>query len=416
MKKQQDLPMNLREAFSATPDMCKKAVLHAVGTYREGRRMKKTYVTIWAAVFILILACGTALALVRHYSVKDSVAGGQSSQAFDGHIVNLEQTKEIGGLIFSLSDAVFDGQRFAAAMNISAAEGAKPMFIEYTLEGWSGGEKLGVDATFNRNSEGFLFPAADSTDERTMDVAVNADVYGTAGNDIRWKLRVNVYEINWPMENIPPDANGVLKFPREDALREAFLNERIVASGHSLTHYLTAVRLQDETWLSRVPVCGKGDSFGEMMVAAGGFTKNQQEFDFSTTLSEPVWLARGEIYRFDEFDVAVKAITQTFMQVNYELEIRYHEHPGAVESVNRYENELAFSYSLFDQDGNRLKDQGGIFEIDEDLATAHVHGSCERISDEPLTAIAFRLDETYSDSEYYTRNVDRLAFTVAVKP
>ncbi len=419
MKKREDMPLNIRDAFPSTPDMCRSAVLHAVSTYREEeRRMKKTYVAILAAVLILVLLCGTALALVSYYSVKDSVAGGQSSQAFDENITTLEQTKESQGLTFSLGDAVFDGQHFAAAMNVAAAEGTKPLYIYPTLEGWYDGKKLDMDVTtFAGNTDGFLFPGLDEKGALASGLAVNADVYDEIEGDIQWKIRLTIYEVNWPIETIGLDADGVWRSPSEEALREAFLNEKIIASGHWMDLYASALRVADEEWLRQAPVCAEGESFAEMMVAAGAFTKKDDvEFDFTTALPEPELLAAGDVFHLDEYDVEVKSVSQTFMRVDYELEVRYHAHPGEVESVGAYTTDLNLTFALTDQDGNELRWKNGKYELEDDLTTVRVYGSRERISDEPLTALTFRLDERFTDAEYYEENAGEIVFTVEIEP
>ena len=129
MKKQNIPPINLRDAFSPTPDMCRDAVLHAVSAYREERRMKKTYVTILAAALALLLIGGAAFALVNYYSVRDYIAEGTPSQQFEENITAVEQTKSSHVLTFTLGDAVFDGSRLAAAMNFEADDSAKTLFV-----------------------------------------------------------------------------------------------------------------------------------------------------------------------------------------------------------------------------------------------------------------------------------------------
>lgn len=55
-----------------------------------------------AAALIVMLLCGTAFAIVNYYSVRDYVADGQPSAAFERSIVPLEKMDVSGGLSFTL--------------------------------------------------------------------------------------------------------------------------------------------------------------------------------------------------------------------------------------------------------------------------------------------------------------------------
>ncbi len=418
MKKQNDPTLSLRDAFSSTPDMCRDAVLHAVSTYREERRMKKTYVTILAAALVLILICGTAFALVNYYSVRDYIAEGTPSQQFEENITAVEQVKTSHGLTITLGDAVFDGNRLAAAMNFEADDSAKTMFVWPVLEAWQGNQLLDAFATFNGSADGLLFPYLIEGAPRTHELGISAEIYDElASDDVQWKLSVNLYDILWPIEIIEQSADGVWRAPDEEVFREYFLNQKLLSGGQSLTFMQTAIRTRDSKWLERAPVCATGDSFPEMMVNAGAFALTDTiVFDFTTAQPEAVELAKGQVFHFDEYDVEVKSITQTFMQVDYELVLRYHEHPGEIESRSAYEMSLEDTFALFDQNGNQLKWLDSGSDMEDDLVTVHVHGSFLRITDEPLASLTFRLDERFISKEYYESNADRLTFTVEIEP
>ena len=418
MKKQNTPPINLREAFSPTPDMCREAVLHAVSTYKEERRMKKTYVTILAAALALLLVGGAAFALVSYYSVRDYIAEGNPSQQFEENITAVGEVRTSYGLTFTLGDAVFDGSRLAAAMNYEADDSAKTMFVWPVLEAWHDNRLIDSFATFNGDVDGTLFPYLIENAPRTHEVGISADLYDelTAG-DVQWKLSVYLYDILWPMEVIEQSEDGVWRAPDEEVFREYFLNQKLLSGGQSLRFMESAVRNADPKWIGRAPVCTTGSSFPEMMVNAGAFAlADTIVFDFTTAQPEAVELAKGQIFHFDEYDVEVKSITQTFMQVDYELELRYHEHPGEIKSRSAYEMSLENAFTLFDQDGNQLKWLEGGSDLEDDLVTVHVHSSFLRITDEPLTSLTFRLFKSFTSKEYYEANADRLTFTVEIQP
>jgi len=418
MKKKNDPPINLRNAFSPTPDMCRDAVLHAVSTYREERRMKKTYVTILAAALVLILICGTAFALVSYYSVRDYIADGNPSQQFEENITAVVETRTSHGLTFTLGDAVFDGKRLAAAMNFEADDSAKPLFVYPVLEAWQGDQLLDTFATFNGDTDGLLFPDLIEGTPRTKELGISAEIYDElSAGDVQWKLSVYLYDILWPIEVIEQSADGDWRAPEEEVFREYFLNQKLLSGGQTLSFMESAIWTKDLKWIERAPVCATGNSFPEMMVNAGAFAlADTIVFDFITAQPEAIELAKGQIFHFDEYDVEVKSITQTFMQVDYELVLRYHEHPGEIKSRSAYEMSLENSFTLFDQNGNQLKWLDGGSDMEDDLVTVPVHGSFLRITDEPLTSLTFRLDERFTSKEYYEANADRLTFTVDIEP
>ena len=418
MKKQNIPPINLRDAFSPTPDMCRDAVLHAVSAYREERRMKKTYVTILAAALALLLIGGAAFALVNYYSVRDYIAEGTPSQQFEENITAVEQTKSSHGLTFTLGDAVFDGSRLAAAMNFEADDSAKTLFVYPVLEAWQGDLLLDSFATFNGSVEGSLFPYLTEGAPRTKELGISAEIYDElSAGDVQWKLSVYLYDILWPIEVIEQSADGDWRAPEEEVFREYFLNQKLLSSGQSLSFMESAIWTKDPKWLERSPVCANGNSFPEMMVNAGAFAlADTIVFDFITAQPEAIELAKGQVFHFDEYDVEVKSITQTFMQVDYELELRYHEHPGEIENRKVYEMSLENSFTMFDQDGNELKWLAGGSDLEDDLVTVHVNASFRRISDEPLTSLTFRLNDHFVSDEYYEANADRLIFTVDIEP
>lgn len=406
MKQQKKVPINLRDAFSPTPDMCRGAVLHAVSTYREEKRMKKTSVIILVAAIALILACGTAVALVSYFSVRDSIADGQTIASFDEHITSIGEAKQSNGFQFTLTDAVFDGSRFAAAMNISAAEDAQTLYLFPTLEAWSGDEKLDIDfrGVNDRYPLGFLYPSLDPKYPMADQLAFNADVYSQVSGDIQWKLGVNIYRPLWKIVDQSPDDQS------EQLSRSAFLNEQIVVyAGHTLDNYQYAVFTSPPEWVDHIrPYLDM--SFPEAMEKMGAVELvDTVEFDF--TLSSPVvdLLPSGQVFSFDEYDVEITSLTQSFMQIDYELKITFPE-------KQTHEIDLETVFDLLDQNGQELKWRRSASDLLEDKRTVRVYGSVERISDEPLTSITFRPSKKFTSPGYFEKNAERLSFTVECNP
>ncbi len=402
MKKQKNPPINLRNAFSPTPDMCRDAVLHAVSTYREEKRMKKTYVAILAAALALLLICGTAFAVAHYYSVRDSVADGQTSIQFDEHISPIEQTKESNGFRFTLGDAIFDGSRFAAAMNMSASDEAQTLYIYPTLEAWIGGNKLDIDfiGVNDHYPFGFLYPSLDPQYPMADQFAFNADVYGQVDGDIQWKISMNIYRPVWEIVAQPLDDQS------EQLSRSAFLNEQIVVyAGHTLGIYHDAVFSPDPAWRDHIRAY-LDMPFPEAMEKMGAIDLiDTVTFEFTTESSVVDLLSAGQIFHFDEYDVEVVSLTQSFMQIDYELKVTFREEQG-------HEIDLETVFDLFDQNSQELKWRRSGTVLSDDKLSARVYGSVERISDEPLTSIIFRPSSKFTSPGYYEANADRLTFTV----
>ena len=126
MKRYVDEPLNLSGAFPKTPEICRLAVLNAVCSYREEKKMKRPFVMAIAVILILALLGGTALALVNYYSVRDAVANGTPSKEFEENIIPIEQHKSAQGITVSLGDAVFDGSTLAATIELAHEENIGP--------------------------------------------------------------------------------------------------------------------------------------------------------------------------------------------------------------------------------------------------------------------------------------------------
>lgn len=407
MKKQE---FDLKKAFPETPEMCRAAVLHAVSTYKEERIMKKRFVSILAAALAVILLCSTALAIANYYSVREFVADGQGSETFEENVLTLEQVKASNGLTFTLGDAVFDGTRFAATMSVEAAEGMESLYVYPYLEAWQGDTQLDVDF-YGINggyldSIGFLYPSMDAENPVDKLWGIDATLWEAAEGEVQWRLSMLLCKVNWPVEEMAWNGESIEE--RECILREDFLNGTIRAfCGHHLSEYQSAICNSEPEWVKTRPYDGP---FHEVMMAAGAFTEvDTVVFDISAQSPEKAQLAAGQVFSFDEYDVEVTSLTSSFMQVDYELEVRFHEKQES-------EHDLELSFTLLDQNGREMKWREGGWALSEDGMTARVYGSWERITDEELTSVTFKLSEKFTMGDYYKKNADRLKFTVEIAP
>ena len=154
--------IDLRGAIPETPEMCRDAVLQAVSTYREERYMRKPYKVVLMAAVIVMLLCSTAFALVHFYSVRNYVADGKTSEAFEEAIVPLETTAKSNGLSFTLGDAIFDGKDLAFTMTMTADEGTSPMYVSPKLQAFCGERELSIshNGFGGAYDFGFLLPGS----------------------------------------------------------------------------------------------------------------------------------------------------------------------------------------------------------------------------------------------------------------
>lgn len=391
--------IDLRDAVPQTPEMCREAVLQAVSTYREERSMRRMYKVILVAALVLALLCGTAFAIANLYSVREYVAQGKTSEAFENAVVPLEQSVTTNGLTFALGDAVFDGTNLAFTMNLSALEDAAPMYIYPSLSATAEGrpvdvEYLGFDMAYDI---GFLVPSTDDRYPLPGYCGVEAELTDAdAAGDITWRYTLQVYKPLAPLVEIRECGENESYEEWQKYLCDVKADGKIAVSyGTGIGDYLDAVEPRE----------GEERTFGQRMVDSGMFElADTIVFEFTTPMPVERKINSGDTFSFDGYTVAVKSIAESFMQVHYTLEVRFDEPQAS-------EHDLEFFYTLSDQDGKEMNWSSAGLTLSEDGMTAIVEGSIKRISDEPLTAITFTLDHNMTIDQNDTAE-DMPSFTV----
>ena len=84
----------LQKAYSQIPQGFHNALLSAVSVAKEEQPVKKRHISLLVAVLIVALLCGTALAIINYYSVRDYQAGGKPSTGFENLVVEIGETYE----------------------------------------------------------------------------------------------------------------------------------------------------------------------------------------------------------------------------------------------------------------------------------------------------------------------------------
>lgn len=373
---------DLRAAVPPTPDMCRDAVLHAVQTYQEERAMWKPSKMILAAALILALLCGTAYAIVNYYSVRDYVAEGKTSAAFEENIVPLEKTVTSNGLSFTLGDAVFDGRDLAFTMNIKAAEDASPVYVWPRLQAFCGETELDVDFLgMGSLSDLGAFVPNYEPEQRLMGtggLGAEASLWQEEPQDaVTWRYTLCLYK---PTGEVVQARNWDTKNETyaewEEYLRGLYKEGKI---GYNYTCSIL-------DWMDAVVVDRDTNAtYGDHILSTGLFElADTVVFEFTTAVPEKKIMAAPQTFTFDDFTLTVSSITQSFLQVDYELDVVFNEKQAHEHDVEQW-------YDLFDQNGAELKRRGASLTLAEDKIHCHVSGSVERISDETLTAITFVL-------------------------
>lgn len=394
--------IDLRKAIPDTPDMCREAVLHAVSTYQEERIMRRSYKSLLVAAALAILLCGTAYAIINYYSVRDYVAKGNTSTAFNENVIPLEQTATSGDLSILLGDAVFDGQNLAFTMHVNASEGANPVYILPELTAWHGEEELNVEymGTHTAMDLGFFAPSADERYPLPEHWGVDALLEDVPGVDsVKWRYTLKMFTPNAPLVEAPAwwFDEGVDE-AWEQSIRDIHNDGKIaVANGTGIYDYLAAIN----------PTYTGGLSFEQRLLDSGRFMLSDTiVFEFETPVTKKQQVSPDTTFEFDGYTVTVKNITQTFLQVQYELEVVYEE-------PQPNEHFLEQFYTLIDQNGNEMGWNESSMTLHDDKVTCTVVGSVERISDDPLTEITFRLDHTLTIDQTDTAE-DMPSFTISL--
>lgn len=350
--------IDLQGAIPDTPMMCREAVRHAVSTYQEKKKGRMSYQVILAAALLTLLLGGTAVALVNHFSVREYVALEKGGTAFEEKIVPLGQEVTSNGLTISLGDAVFDGRSLSLTMGMRAENGAEPLYVLPMLEAFSGGTQLQVDDynALGFDCEwGFLYPDAGAEDRYGLTAELREV---PSKQNVIWRYTLHVFL---------PTGEAI------EAMKNGSRNAEMELSARSLGDYLSALGVGGEKWM-----------FPDMIEETGLFTKADTiVFEFTIPVPERSSVCPESIYGFDGYEVAVKSVSVSFLQIEYELAISFDE------PYTGLEEELPYLYELTDQEGTVLQSLHSGLSLSDDRMSCKVSGSVRRIAETPLTELTF---------------------------
>lgn len=354
----------LTNAYSPVPQAFHDALLFALSEARAERPGKRRRLSLLAAVLIVALLCGTALALINYYSVRDYQGGGKPSAEFEKHILTLNQTYENDYITLTMGDTVSDGKSIALTMNISSKDESKPVFLYPVLEGYSGGRRLDIEVMGMRglDQSGFLYPNLLEGDVLDHQYGLDATLFDDAADeDIQWMFTMRVLTPNWPILNNATELHGDQNDPPMEeymqSFRDAYANQHIMVTyGGELVAYEavlpTPEGMTEEEWYDlRLP---------DRLVLSGAFTlADTIECSFTTELPEVVSVS-GQTYTLPNYTVSLKSLSLSFMSLFFELEREYPS-AEAAEADRQYD-----WYELRDEKGIVLELTSGAMQVNGD--------------------------------------------------
>lgn len=335
--------IDLRGAIPETPEMCRQAVLQAVRTYREESTMKKPFKAILIAVLLAALLCSTGFAIAHYYSVRDYVAGGQPSQAFDSAVVPLEETQTAQGLTFSLGDAIFDGHDLAFTLCMEAQEGAEPLYVYPSLTGYCGERALNLSYDgFDRSYLfGFFLPSASPDTVLAAEQGVAASLYqDTAEQEVTWRYTLSLYRPTGELVSIRDWNDQSETYTEYEAYLRALHADGKIGCWRG-------VDIMD--WLNALDTSSGAERTFAQRMEETGLLELADQITFTFTTASPANENRAKTteFAFDGYTVTVKSITQSFMRVDYTLEVVYDQPQGREHDIDQH-------YALTDQEGTLL--------------------------------------------------------------
>lgn len=345
-----------------------------------GAKMKRKIPFSIVLAAILILTSITAFAVANYYSVREHVAHGNPSAAFEEAIVPVEKQKSSNGLTITLGDAVCDGNNLIFTMDIEPDDDAEPLYVYPALSATCDNKPIEIyyDGFDFAYGAGAIIPSLNPNEplvasDRAFEVELDEPL--EAGS-IDWTYTLSLYKPTGILVAIDPalpcDVESISNWG--EYYRSLHANGEIgVLAGNSIGDYLRAIT--EESSLTEAEKAEQSGLFELVDTVV---------FEFTTEISNEENLVNETVHTFDGYTVTVKSVTTSFMQVNYELEVVYDEPQPS-------EHDLVQSYVLSDQDGNIMPWQNSTWSLAEDGRTCAVWGSVERITDAPLTKITFTL-------------------------
>lgn len=431
MKRENREDICLKDAFGETPDMCRQAVLDAVGTYREEQRearpIKKPWVSFALAAALLMLTVGSALALTRLFSVRDSVAGGEPSREFEEKIQPLKGEMRFDGVTLTMGDAVFDGTNLYFTLNAEAAEDAE-IYLLPELTAVCGGEEREMDfGVLNMSFTDGVLQAPALNIQIPQEWNVRGELYGNRAREaVEWRFTVRAFRPLWPLVLSSEDGQT----------EEGYFANRMIqvenvfgdSSRYPYPYRLDAYFGEAEDYVrDRDGWSGEGEwntqMAAELLTCCGAFeAAGEETVTFTLAAPQPTLYPADRLIPYLQvegkddsgYDIQFTALETTFMRFRYEMTVT-RASDGAFSSAD----EVPLWFAMYDQDGRELTaETGPHLELSADRKAIIAWNEGQYISDQPLTAVTFVPFRSayYLKGQYVREGEDfSKAFTVSIR-
>ena len=363
--KENELRQRLRAMYGAeVPPAAHQALITAASAGKEKEKVKqKLRFAPVLAILLALALCSVGYALVTGYSVKDYQAGGNPTEQFLAHMVDIHERYENDAIAMTVNDAVYDGARIALTMDIEHKN--IPVYIRPKLTAEADGVNYGIDIEGYRAGDfmtGFLYP--NPFEPQMGDngfgldgVLWNEDDAPLPTGDVTWTLTVKLYR---PLFEIVKDdtvfvgANNEWEKYEEKA-RAAYLDKKLLVTEYdNLVEYQAAIQ----------PVTGIDENtyfdldFADALVEAGVMEK-MDEFvcRFTTTSNDDAYKEEltGKRFEFDGFAVVIDSVYTTFMHQDVAMRYDFGREMTVDELRQMQEKLLPDDWNIYDQDGQKIE-------------------------------------------------------------
>ncbi len=385
---------DLKDAYNPVPEAFHDALTAALRDVREEETVKKRHISLLAAIVIIALLCGTAVAVMDYYSVRDYEAEGMPSEAFEKHITEINKTYENEYVKMVVGDAIFDGSKMAFTLNLYPKDEQKRVYLYPSIEGFCGDRKLDIQIEGMRGMDesGFLFPGLEWDEQYlensyALDVTLSEDV---ADTDVTWVFKMQVLAPNWEIvDNAVKLTGEATDMPVDQYMqlyRDAYNAKKIMTSyGSSLAEYA-----------SIIPASSPEMPLYECLIECGAFSQvTTFEQTFVTPLP-PIKVVENLSFTFDDYSVTLDRLSVSFMRVDLTLRHFYPtERDDSAEGFERV------NYELRDQDGNVISGIDSATWLSDDKRELNRQASYTTGGQEitSLTFVPFRFEYEAPDTD-----------------
>lgn len=337
----------LEQAYPTMPEATRQAFEATVHRLREEPAMRRKLTWVPALILALALLCGTALALINHFSVRDLHDYVDPNVPIEENITTIHERYENDHVEIYFGDALFDGQNFTIAFELTPKNPDERVLLYPILTAEWGGEPLnaymysgvaGID-------QGILYPSRGGTEMIWHDYGIEAVAYddtqinfkaytfgekpaqdqtGAKQGPVAWTLRMLTLAPNWPIifDNDPMVMEDpALSGRSEDRMQTAYERGIILATGiNDVMPYAFALPVPegyDAMAWDALP-------YHERLIESGAFSlADAVDCVFETPVPETtrMGIAAGTEIPMDGYTIVIDSIYSSFFSLGYLMHI-----------------------------------------------------------------------------------------------